>query len=76
MRSYPRPSEKFIFVKKDDAGLVCPKCGSSDVKKYPVVSEGGWWNVTKCQRCLHSLERIRSEHRLGAITTISETFRA
>jgi hypothetical protein len=72
MRSYPRPTEKYISVNKTDAKVVCPMCGSHDVKRYAVISEGGWWNVTKCQICLHSLDRSRSERRLGPITTISE----
>lgn len=72
MRNYPRPVEKFIHVNKTEVDLVCPKCGGHDVKKYPVVSEGGWWNVAKCQVCLYSLERSRSEQRLGPISTISD----
>lgn len=38
---------------------VCPRCGGSTIASYPVISEGGWWRVTKCQSCLFSLERDR-----------------
>lgn len=50
----------------------CPACGASDLKRYPVVSEGGWLLVTKCQRCLTSLERTR-ESLLGEYVPLSET---
>jgi hypothetical protein len=35
----------------------CPECGARELKRYPVLSEGGWWDVVKCQSCLCSVER-------------------
>ena len=37
----------------------CVELGARELAEYPVFSEGGWWNVRKCQRCLASLERER-----------------
>jgi hypothetical protein len=35
----------------------CPECGANDLAEYPVLSEGGWWDVRKCQSCLASVSR-------------------
>ena len=35
----------------------CPECGEEALQAYPVLSEGGWWDVTKCQQCLCSVKR-------------------
>lgn len=35
----------------------CPRCGAAELTAYPVLSEGGWFQVVKCQRCLHSTRR-------------------
>jgi hypothetical protein len=35
----------------------CPGCGAAELKTYPVLSEGGWFQVVKCQRCLRSARR-------------------
>lgn len=37
----------------------CPRCGAEALAGYPVYSEGGWYDVVKCQECLHSLSRER-----------------
>lgn len=44
----------------------CVQCAGNDIKRYPVVSDGGWFVVTKCQNCLYSLDRA-PWHRLGYI---------
>jgi hypothetical protein len=66
----------FLSVeKKDLSGVICPECGSNNVKEYPVLSDGGWFTVVKCQDCLYSLERnpFPPEARLGNnIRLISE----
>lgn len=72
MRSYKRPKEKYLYVEKRRVEAKCPKCGGIDIRKYPVLSEGGWWQVTKCQDCLFSLERKRSLNRLGQIELLSD----
>lgn len=50
----------------------CPRCSADDLATYPVNSEGGWFTVVKCQRCLHSLTRERW-NLLGPITLLSDT---
>ncbi|GAB3655949.1 hypothetical protein GCM10027589_15370 [Actinocorallia lasiicapitis] len=37
----------------------CPRCGAAALRAYPVLSEGGWFLVVKCQTCLHSVSRER-----------------
>ena len=37
----------------------CPQCGDEQLAAYPVNSEGGWFDVVKCQACLHSVSRER-----------------
>lgn len=69
MNRNPRPEEKFLYVeKKDVPGVACPKCDGKNIKEYPILSDGGWFTVTKCQDCLYSLERkpFPPEARLGS----------
>jgi vanillate/4-hydroxybenzoate decarboxylase subunit D len=71
MQTYPRPTEPFVSVTKEPVDGACPECGSRDLKAYPVLSEGGWWNVTKCQSCLCSVEREPGSL-LGGISLLVE----
>ncbi len=50
----------------------CDVCDSDDIARYPVLSEGGWWLVVKCQRCLVTLERSRWS-RLGDVRLLSDS---
>ncbi len=68
---FARPEEPYLYVERIDVEGTCPECGSEDLKTYPVLSEGGWWQVTKCQSCLCSLER-EPGGRLGSITLLSD----
>jgi hypothetical protein len=70
MQTYPRPQERHVSVTRQDVEGQCPEC-DGDLKSYPVLSEGGWWNVTKCQSCLCSVER-EPGHLLGAIHMLVE----
>ncbi|HVW18444.1 MAG TPA: hypothetical protein VHB30_09360 [Solirubrobacteraceae bacterium] len=54
---FPRPSEERLHARRTPAEATCPQCGSADVADYRVLSDGGWWDVRKCQACLHSLSR-------------------
>lgn len=72
MRSYPRPKEQYLFVEKKPADGVCGQCGSEDIKKYPVVSEGGWWMVTKCQQCFSVMDKKHLDSRLGSLEILSD----
>lgn len=71
MRPFLRPLQEFLVVERVTVEGTCPECESSDLKQYPVVSEGGWWMVTKCQNCLHSVERERWS-RMGSMSLLSE----
>ncbi|WP_155640896.1 hypothetical protein [Burkholderia pseudomultivorans] len=44
----------------------CPACESTRLARYPVHSEGGWFDVVKCQACLHSIRREPAS-RLGPV---------
>jgi hypothetical protein len=57
MQTYPRPSELRVHVEKVDVDGTCPECGAEALKRYPVLSEGGWWDVVKCQQCLGCVSR-------------------
>jgi len=65
MWSFPRPEEPTLSVTREPVDGTCPNCGGHDIAAYPVVSEGGWWDVVKCQTCLTSLRRTRGP-RLGS----------
>ena len=71
MNTYPRPNQPQLFVTKEDVQGTCPACGSQALKRYPVLSEGGWWMTTKCQHCLCSVQRERWS-RLGSITLLTD----
>jgi transposase-like protein len=70
--TFARPEEPYLYVEKEDVEGSCPECGSENLKRYPVLSEGGWWLVVKCQDCLYSLERERAG-RMGSITLLSDS---
>ena len=72
--TFMRPQELFVYVVKEPVEATCPECGSTDVARYPVVSEKGWEMVVKCQACLCSLEREKW-HRLGPIQLLEDAVR-
>ena len=58
---------KTSSVEKAPASGDCPECGGSEVRRYPVLSEGGWFMVEKCQECLASRAR-EPWNRLGWVS--------
>ncbi|WP_131766088.1 hypothetical protein [Candidatus Protofrankia californiensis] len=52
---FPRPEEERIFVSRTPVEATCPKCGSTNVARYPVANFIGPRMVTKCQDCFHHL---------------------
>jgi len=44
----------------------CPACGAAELARYPVLSNGGWFEVVKCQQCLASVRR-EPWNRLGYV---------
>ncbi len=71
MSTYPRANQPQLFVTKEDVQGTCPVCRSQTLKRYPVLSEGGWWMTTKCQHCLFSVQRERWS-RLGSIKLLTD----
>jgi transposase-like protein len=71
MSTYPRSDHPRLFVTKEDVQGECPSCGSQNLKRYPVLSEGGWWITTKCQQCLFPVQRERGP-RLGSIELLTD----
>jgi vanillate/4-hydroxybenzoate decarboxylase subunit D len=59
MHSFPRPTEPYLSVERTRVAGTCPECGGGNLAEYPVLSEGGWWDVCKCQDCLASVRRNR-----------------
>ena len=49
----------------------CPACGAEDLRRYPVLSDGGWFMVVKCQQCLHSSSR-EPWQRLGTVVRLED----
>jgi vanillate/4-hydroxybenzoate decarboxylase subunit D len=70
--TFARPEELHLSVERETVEGSCPECGGETLKRYPVLSEGGWWMVVKCQDCLFSVER-EPWGRLGSITLLSDT---
>lgn len=53
---YQPPTEERISVERPLLeGTVCPSCGSTDVRRYPIVWSRGPRMVTKCQACFTTL---------------------
>jgi hypothetical protein len=71
MQTYARPSELTVEVERRAVAGACPECGADGLQAYPVLSEGGWWDVTKCQSCLCSVERRRGPL-LGGISLLTD----
>ncbi|HVU72871.1 MAG TPA: hypothetical protein VHE83_07905 [Mycobacteriales bacterium] len=49
----------------------CTACGQERLERYPVLSEGGWFLVVKCQACLASERRDRW-NRLGHVVRMED----
>ena len=60
MHEFPRPAKQYLSVERAPAEGTCPECGAAELSEYRVLSEGGWWDVRKCGRCLASARRERA----------------
>jgi vanillate/4-hydroxybenzoate decarboxylase subunit D len=69
-----RTTSPALTLQREPVAGLCPACASASLSRYPVNSEGGWFNTVKCQNCLHSVERERAP-RLGPIQLISDTIK-
>ena len=55
-----------VHVERQPVTGECPECGAAALARYPVLAEGGWYEVVKCQACLASVARERWR-RLGHV---------
>ena len=62
-----------LSVPREPVAVTCPECGAREVSRYPVLSEGGWFLVEKCQACLASISR-EPWHRLGYVARLAVEF--
>jgi hypothetical protein len=72
VHSFPRPAQTHLHVERTAVAGSCPECGGSDLATYRVLSEGGWWQVEKCQSCLASLRRTPAPA-LGSFTPLGSS---
>ena len=70
MNSFPRPTEESLSEKRTPVKGTCPSCGGGDIAAYRVLTDGGWWDVVKCQNCLDSIERKRSTNQYAPCTLL------
>jgi vanillate/4-hydroxybenzoate decarboxylase subunit D len=69
--SFPRPTETHPVQTREPIAGGCDACGTEALMRYPVLSEGGWYMVVKCQHCLHSQTREKWT-RLGYVTLLTD----
>jgi hypothetical protein len=55
--SFQRPAERHLAVERRHVDGSCPECGALALAEYRVLSDGGWFDVRKCQQCLASVTR-------------------
>lgn len=48
-----------VALERGSVDGACPRCGAAALAGYPVFGEGGWFDVVKCQECLHPVSRER-----------------
>lgn len=59
MHNFIRPATPTVTAERSKVNGTCPECGQANLAAYRVLSEGGWWDVVKCQTCLASVRRER-----------------
>jgi hypothetical protein len=73
VHTFPRPHSTRLYVDREPVeDARCPECKGRTISAYRVLSEGGWWNVIKCQDCLASLERSPASP-LGSFVPLGST---
>lgn len=70
MNKFPRPAGERLFEKKEKVNQRCSECGSHNIASYKVLTDGGWWDVVKCQDCLYALDRKRCENQYAPCTLL------
>ncbi len=69
---FQRPTDPTPVQPREAVAGHCDACGAQDLKRYPVLSEGGWYMAVKCQTCLHSQRRAKWT-RLGYVTLTTDS---
>lgn len=69
---FQRPTDPTPVQEREPVAGSCDECSAEELKRYPVLSEGGWYMVVKCQACLHSQSREKWT-RLGYVTLITDS---
>ncbi|KAF1034401.1 hypothetical protein G3O00_00735 [Burkholderia sp. Ac-20384] len=62
-----------LILEREAVDGICPACSSKALARYPVHSEGGWFDVVKCQACLHSVSRAPASRLGPALRLLSDT---
>lgn len=53
---FPEPADEALVVEREPVeGAECPRCGGTDVRRYPIGWHRGPRMVVRCQDCLQSL---------------------
>lgn len=69
--NYERPENTHIDTARTAVAGRCGHCGAEALMAYSVLSEGGWYDVVKCQHCLGSNSRVWNP--TGPIELLSAT---
>ena len=57
---FQRPTDPEPVQHRESVPGKCDVCEAEQLMRYPVLSEGGWYMVVKCQACLHSQSREKA----------------
>ena len=68
---FPRPVDPTPRQAREAVAGTCAECGAEHLMRYPVLSEGGWYMVVKCQQCLASHSREKWT-RLGFVSLLTD----
>jgi hypothetical protein len=68
---FARPAEEAPVQEREPVSGACPDCGAEALRRYPVLSEGGWFVAVKCQECLYSVSR-EPWRRLGHVQLLTD----
>ena len=69
---FPRPTDPAPVQERETVTGQCSECGTEALARYPVLSEGGWYQVVKCQACLNCESREKWT-RLGYVELMTDS---
>lgn len=53
---FPPSQEEYSHVEREQVDETCPDCASSEIAEYPTLRFKGWFRITRCQECFHTLQ--------------------